>query len=167
MHEKVMRWEWDESRWDGKLSFIWTEVRIRKKLMAWDSWTVPKNQRMGTVWKRFLESCKCIKISKNRKQLPETVKRRYKGNQTIKQVLVFADKTFRTYKLDTDKYKKLTTEAVISFYKMVPGKINDKINTAGKRITENKTAWNKMFINGKNNCFITLEDHRANFLNNS
>ena len=23
-----------------------------------------------------------------------------------------------------------------------------------------------MFINGKNNCFITLKDHKANFLNN-
>ena len=31
---------------------------------------------------------------------------------------------------------------------------------------ENKTALNRMLINGKNNCFITLKDHEANFLNN-
>ena len=31
---------------------------------------------------------------------------------------------------------------------------------------ENKTALNRMFINGKNNCFITPKDHKANFLNN-
>ena len=31
---------------------------------------------------------------------------------------------------------------------------------------KNKTALNRMFINGKNNCFITLKDHKANFLNN-
>ena len=31
---------------------------------------------------------------------------------------------------------------------------------------ENKTALNRMFINGKNNCFITLKDHKENFLNN-
>ena len=31
---------------------------------------------------------------------------------------------------------------------------------------ENKTALNRMFINGKNNCFVTLKDHKANFLNN-
>ena len=30
---------------------------------------------------------------------------------------------------------------------------------------ENKTALNRMFINGKNNCFITLKDHKAYFLN--
>ena len=44
--------------------------------------------------------------------------------------------------------------------------MNDKINTEGKRIMENKTALNGMFINGRNNCFITLKDHKANFLNN-
>ena len=31
---------------------------------------------------------------------------------------------------------------------------------------ENKTALDRMFINGKNNCFITLKDHKENFLNN-
>ena len=51
-------------------------------------------------------------------------------------------------------------------YKKVPDEINDKINTEGKRIMENKTALNRMFINGKNNCFIPLKDHKANFLNN-
>ena len=79
---------------------------------------------------------------------------------------VFADKTSNIYKLDADEYKKLTTAAVTSTYKKVPDKISDKINTEGKRIMENKTALNRMFINGKNNCFITLKDHKANFLNN-
>ena len=59
------------------------------------------------------------------------------------------------YKLDTDEYKK-----------KVPDKINDKINTEAKRIMENKTALNRMFINGKNNCSIILKDHKANVLNN-
>ena len=81
-------------------------------------------------------------------------------------VLVFADKMSNIYKLDTDEYKKLTTEAVTSTYKKVHDKINDKINTEGKRIMKNKTALNRMFINSKNNCFITLKDHKANFLNN-
>ena len=31
---------------------------------------------------------------------------------------------------------------------------------------ENKTALNRMFINGNNNYFITLKDHKANFLSN-
>ena len=64
-------------------------------------------------------------------------------------VLVVADKTSNIYKLYMnvkmnikckDEYKKLTTEAVTLTYKKLPDKINDKINTEGKRIMENKTA---------------------------
>ena len=55
-------------------------------------------------------------------------------------VLLFTDKTSNIYKLDTDEYKKLATEAVTSTCKYFPDKINDKINTEGKRIMENKTA---------------------------
>ena len=51
-------------------------------------------------------------------------------------------------------------------YKKVPDQINDKINKEGKRIMENKTALERMFINRKRNCFITLKDHEENFLNN-
>ena len=67
------------------------------KLLKWP----PQNQRNGTFWKRFMESCISIKVSKNKKQLPETVKGRCKGNQTIKQI--FTDKTSNIYELDLDE----------------------------------------------------------------
>ena len=31
---------------------------------------------------------------------------------------------------------------------------------------ENKTTLDRMFINGKNNCFMTLKEHKENFLSN-
>ena len=58
------------------------------------------------------------------------------------------------YKLDTNEYKKLTTEALTSTYKKAPDKINDKINSEDRKIMENKTTLNRMFIKGKNSCFI-------------
>ena len=81
-------------------------------------------------------------------------------------ILAFADKTSNISKLDTDECKNLTTGALISTYQKVPDKINDKIKTEGTRIMENKTTLNRRFINGKNNCFITLKDHKANLFNN-
>ena len=114
------------------------------------------------LW-NLVNKLKFLKIKSNfQRQLNEDIRVIKRSNK----VLVFADKTSNIYKLDTDEYKKLTTEAVTSTYKKVPDKINDKINTEGKRIMENKTALNRMFINGKNNCFITLKDHKENFLNN-
>ena len=114
------------------------------------------------LW-NLVNKLKFRKIKSNfQSQLNEDIKVIKRSNK----VLVFADKTSNIYKLDTDEYKKLTTEAITSTYKKVPDKISDKINTEGKRIMENKTALNRMFINGKNNRFITLKDHKANFLSN-
>ena len=114
------------------------------------------------LW-NLVNKLKFRKIKSNfQRQLNEDIRVIKRSNK----ILVLADKTSNIYKLDTDEYKKLTTEAVTSTYKKVPDKINDKINTEGKRIMENKTALNRMFINGKNNCFITLKDHKENFLNN-
>ena len=43
--------------------------------------------------------------------------------------------------------------------------MKDITNIEDKRIVENKATLNRMFINGKNSCFIILKDHRANILN--
>ena len=53
-----------------------------------------------------------------------------------------------------------------STYKKVPDKIRNKVNADGKKIIENKEVVSRMFVNGSNSCFITLEDHKSNFLNN-
>ena len=71
-----------------------------------------------------------------------------------------------TFTNQIDIYKKLTTEAVSSIYKKIRDKINDKTDSEGKRIMESKTALNRVFINDNNHCFITLKDHKPNFLNN-
>ena len=41
----------------------------------------------------------------------------------------------------------------------------DQINSQGKKILQNKEVIKKMFINGNQNCFITLKDHKPNFQN--
>ena len=46
--------------------------------------------------------------------------------------------------------------------------IKKRINMKGKQVMENvdKETLDRMDINSKNTCFITLKDHRENFLNN-
>ena len=103
-----------------------------------------------------------MKKSNLQRQLSEYIRVIKQSNK----VLVLAAKTSNISKLDTDEYKKLTTETVTSTIKKVPDKINDKINTESKRIMEDRTALKRIFINGKNNCFIAMKDHKENFLNN-
>ena len=65
-----------------------------------------------------------------------------------------------------DEYKTLTTESVKSAYKKVPNKINDKITSESKKIIENKTALNRILINGEQS-FFTLTDHKPIVSNNN
>ena len=80
--------------------------------------------------------------------------------------MVFADKTSNIYQTEIDKYNKLTTDAITSTNKKIPDKISNKVNADGKKIIENKEIVNRLFVNGRNSCFITLKDHKPHFLNN-
>ena len=58
--------------------------------------------------------------------------------------------------------------AVTSTYKKTNSNIKKTIDIKGKQITENvdQEILDRMDINSKNTCFITLKDHKENFLNN-
>ena len=45
-------------------------------------------------------------------------------------------------------------------------KITNKVNADGKKIVESKEVVNRLFLNGRNSCFITLNNHKPQFLNN-
>ena len=103
------------------------------------------------------------KVSSNfQNQLKEDIKAIKKS----KKIFVFVDKTSNIYQIEKDEYNKLTTDAITTAYKKVSDKIRNKVNADGKKIIENKAVVNRMFVNGSNSCFITLKDHKPNFLNN-
>ena len=77
-----------------------------------------------------------------------------------------ADKTSNMYKLDKEKHDKLLHDAVTKTYKKSTDTFSDSINQQGKEFAEKKNVLNRMDINSKNNCFITLKDHKDNFENN-
>ena len=51
-----------------------------------------------------------------------------------------------------------------STYKEIPDKISSKVNAHGREIVENKEV-NRLFVNGRNCCFVILKDHKPHFLN--
>ena len=61
------------------------------------------------------------------------------------------------------KWRQINTT---STYEKIPAKINNKVNADGKKIVENKEVVNRLFVNGRNSCFLTLKDHNPHFLNN-
>ena len=80
--------------------------------------------------------------------------------------LTFADKTSNLYKVPKKQYEKLVNNAITTSYKKISKKAQDQINSQGKNILKNKEVIKRMFVNGKQNYFITLKDHKSNFQNN-
>ena len=86
--------------------------------------------------------------------------------KNTKTTLTFADKTSNLYKVPKEQYEKLVNNAITTSYKKINKKAQDQINSQGKNILKNKEVIKRMFVNAKQNCLITLKDHKPNFQNN-
>ena len=60
----------------------------------------------------------------------------------------------------------MLNDSITTTYKKASDNIHNKINTDGKKLMKDKDVLNRMLTNGKNECFITLKDHKPNFKNN-
>ena len=60
----------------------------------------------------------------------------------------------------------MLSDSITTNYEKESDNIHNKINTDGKKLMKDKDILNRMLTNGKNECFITLKDHKPNFKNN-
>ena len=60
----------------------------------------------------------------------------------------------------------MINNAITSKYKKTSNNIKKQISIDGKKILRNREVLNQLEINGENNSFITLKDHKENFDNN-
>ena len=109
---------------------------------------------------------KVIKFRKVKTQFPTKLKNDIKTVNQSKKTLTLADKTSNMYPLSEEEHDELLSNAVTSNYKKKNNSIKKKINMAGKQISKNNEILNCIEINGGNNCFFTLKDHKDNFENN-
>ena len=110
-----------------------------------------------------------LKVNKFRKVKNEFLTKLKKDINTVKQskkALTFADKTSNKYRLSKEEHDQLLTNAVTSTYKKASNSIKKKINFAGKQILKSNEILNRVEINGENNCFFTIKDHKDSFANN-
>ena len=113
----------------------------------------------------LIDMLKVIKFRKVKNQFLTKLKNNIKTGKQSKKTLTFADKTSNMYRLSKEQHE-LLTNAVTSNYKKANNSIKKKINMAGKQILKNNEILNRIEINGENNCFFTLKDHKDNFANN-
>ena len=79
--------------------------------------------------------------------------------------LTLADKTSNMYWLKKEECKHLLTNAITSTYKKATKDTAIKINRGGIKHMKEAKALDRIEVYGTGDCFITLKDHKANFIN--
>ena len=114
----------------------------------------------------LIQLVKKIKFRKVNSTLQKRMNKDAKAVKSSTKLYTSADKTSNMYKLDTEEYNKLVTNSITKDYKKTDGKLADKINIQGTTFAKEAKIQDKLEVNGTTNCFITLKDHKENFMNN-
>ena len=69
------------------------------------------------------------------------------------------------YKLTKDDYNHLLDNAVTATYKRATEAIKDARNKKGIKYEKRADIFDRIEIKSTSNCFITLKDHKENFVN--
>ena len=116
----------------------------------------------------LIELVKNIKFRTVHSQLQRTLKSDIKLTQQSSKTLTPTDKTSNMYRITKEEYNKMRRNAITSTYKKANENIKKRINEKGKEIVKKSfdNIIDRMDINAESNCFITIKDHKENFLNN-
>ena len=109
---------------------------------------------------------KSLKFRKTKNHFQKRLKDDINTIHNTDTTLTFADTTSNLYKLKKEQYQKMLKDSITTTYKKASDNIRNKINTDGKKLMKDKDILNRMLTNGKNECFITLKNHKPNFKNN-
>ena len=128
----------------------------------------PPVKELAAFESELVELVKNMKFRKVKNQLQNQLKEDIKKINQSDKTLTFADKSSNMYRLTKEEYVKMRRNAKTSTYKEANSNIKKRINIKGKQIMGNvdKETLDRMDINSKSNCFITLKDNKENFLNN-
>ena len=79
-------------------------------------------------------------------------------------MFIFPDKTRNTYETDKDAYLKLLNDNSTKTYRKSNNTVFSKINKEAKQIANNYKIVDRIDCIGKVDAFISLKDHKDNFL---
>ena len=81
-------------------------------------------------------------------------------------IFVPADKTRNVYEVGLDQYDKLLRENITKHYRTVDGGAYDNVNAEAQIVASRLGVDDRMDVMAKKEAYITLKDHKENFVNN-
>ena len=128
--------------------------------------TPPPIEEMANFEKDLIGLVQKIKFKRYTNDFQKRMQRDIKTINNGSKLFVPADKTSNMYKVDKEAYEKILTDSITKTYKKAPTNTKYLVDSAGKKIIKGHSIVDRIDINGRNNCFITLKDHKGNFENN-
>ena len=126
-----------------------------------------KNRLLSSLEDDMIDQTKSIKFQKMKDPFFSKLNQDLKNIKFSNELFDFADKSTNLYATDV-KYKKMLTENIqeIKSYKKANDIIADDINRDAKSVAKPLNVNDKMDKLASKDAFITLKDHKANFLSN-
>ena len=113
---------------------------------------------------KMLEKTKFRKINC---EFQDKLNSNIKDITSSRKTLTPTDKTSNLYKITKEKYKQLLHNSITKIYKKSNSNIIKIINDQCKKIANKKNIHGRIKVKGKEECLITLKDHKLNFENNA
>ena len=129
--------------------------------------TPPSMKLLELFEKDLFKMVEKIKFRKINCEFQDKLNSDIKGIKSSRKTLTPADNTSNFYKITKDKYEPLLHNSITKTYKKANSNITKTNNEQGKKIANKKNILDRIQVNGKEECFITLKDHKPNFENNA
>ena len=113
----------------------------------------------------LIKLVKNLRLRKVDNKFQRTLAKDLKGIRSSNKTLTAVDKTSNMYRLSKEEYSNLLRNAITSKYKKTNKRTATNINEEGIKHARETNVINRIEINGTGNSFITLKDHKENFLN--
>ena len=85
--------------------------------------------------------------------------------RSSKKTLTFGDKISNMYRLKKEEHRRLLENVVTTTYKKSSKETERRINCKVIVYAKEVNVLDKVEVNGTANCFVTVKDHKASFLN--
>ena len=126
---------------------------------------LPQVKELVPFEEDLIKLVKNIKFRKVDNKFQRTLAKDLKGIRSSKKTLTEADKTSNMYRLSKEEYSNLLQNSITSKYKKTDKNTAININKEGIKHAKEASIIDRIEINGTGNSFITLKDHKENFLN--
>ena len=126
----------------------------------------PPIQELKTFQDGLCVIARNIKFRRVNEQFQNQLKDDLKNIRNEKKIVVPADKTRNYYRMEKTNYIDLLNNNITKEYKKADNKIVDDITKQDKNIASKLEIEDRLYCTQKREAFITLKDHKQQFMNN-